>query len=110
MMKRILRHSEDLKNITSESTLHIIQINILKVLTHQLLPSIIHQDINLAIFINVFLDCVLAGLIVHEVSSEEKTFVTFLLDHALGLFGVLFFFWEVDDRYVCTFAGEEDCY
>lgn len=110
MMKRIFRHSKDLENIASESTLYIIQVNILKVLTHELLPGIVHQDINLAIPINVFLDCVLAGIIVHEVSWEEQTLVAFFLDHALGLFGVFLFFWEVDDCYVCAFAGEEDCY
>jgi hypothetical protein len=110
MMKCILGHSKDLKNIAPESTLHIIQINILEVLTHKLLPSIIHQDIDLAILINMLLHCILAGLVVHEISGKEKTFVAFFFDHALGLLGVFLFFWEVDDCYVCAFAGEEDCY
>lgn len=108
VVERILCHSKDLKNVASECTLNIIQVDVLEILTHDLLSSVVYQDMDYTKLINVLLNSLLAGLIIHEISSKEDTLATFLLDHSLGLFGILLFFWEVDDSDVCAFTREED--
>jgi hypothetical protein len=108
MVKCILCHSKDLKNVASERTLDVIQVDVLEILTHDLLASVVDQHIDFTKLVNVFLHSLLARLIIHEVSGEEDTLATLLLDHSLGLFGILLLFWEVDDCDVCAFAREED--
>ena len=108
MVKSIFRHGKDLKDVASESALDILQINILEVLAHDLLRSIVDQDVDLAKLIDVLLDGVFASLVVHEVSGEQNTLAALLLDHLLGLFGVFLLLGEVHDCHVSTFAGEED--
>lgn len=108
VMERILGHSKDLKNVTSERTLDVIQVDVLEILTHDLLSSVVDQNMDYAKLINVFLHSFLARLIIHEISGKEDTLATFLLDHSLGLFGILLFFWEVDNSDVGAFTCEED--
>lgn len=108
VMERILCHGKDLKNVASERTLDVIQIDVLEILTHDLLGSVVDQDMDYTKLINVFLNSLLARLIIHEISGKEDTLATFLLDHSLGLFGILLLFWEVDDSDVCAFTREED--
>lgn len=108
VMERILCHSKDLKNVASECTLDIIQIDVLEILTHDLLGSVVDQNMDDTKLINMLLNSLLARLVIHKISGKEDTLATFLLDHSLGLFGILLFFWEVDDSDVCAFTCEED--
>jgi hypothetical protein len=108
VVESILCHSKDLKNVASERTLDVIQIDILEILTHDLLPSVVDQDMDNTKLVNVFLYSFLACLIIHEISGKEDTLATFFLDHSLSLFGILLFIWEVDDSDVCAFTCEED--
>jgi hypothetical protein len=108
MVKSIFRHGKDLEDVASESTLDILQIDILEILTHDLLASVVDQHINLSVLIDMLLNGFLACVVVHEVTGDKETLVTFLLDHSLGLFGVFLLFWEVDDCHVCAFTGKEN--
>lgn len=107
-MKSIFRHGKDLKDVASESTLDILQIDVLEVLAHDLLRSIVDQDVDLAKLFDMLLDGFLASLVVHEISGEQNTLTTLLLNHLLGLFGISLLFGEVHDCHVSAFAGEED--
>lgn len=106
VLKRVLRDGENLENITAECALHIVKVNIRKIFAHDLLRSIVDQNVNLAEFIDMLLYGVFAGVVLHKVASNKQAFFALLLDELLRLFGIFLFVWEIDDCHISTLSGE----
>lgn len=75
-----LGQSEHSQNVTSESTLHILQIDILNLLAHDLLRSVVDQDIQSAIGFDMFIYHLFDLGSIHEVQCKVQTFPSVLLD------------------------------
>lgn len=107
-MKSIFGNGKHLQNVAAKGALDLIQVDILQVTAHDLLGCVVDEDVYLAVLVDVFLDRLLARLIVHEVAGDEHALAALLLNHLLGALGVFLLFWEVHDAHICTLTRKED--
>ena len=71
------KHSE---NVGPERALHIVQVDILNGLAHDLLTGVVHENVQPAILVDMLLDHVLGILAVHQVGGYAEAFPPVSLD------------------------------
>jgi len=101
-------HGKHLKNVAPESALDIVQIDVGKVVAHDLLRGIVDKNVYDAVLFDVLLYCFLAFVVVHQVSGDQKTLLTFLFHQFLGLLSVVLLFGKVNDRDIGPFTCEQN--
>lgn len=68
----ILGQRKHLQDVAAERALHVVQVNLGKVLAHDLLGGIVDQHVEAAVSIDMLLHRLTAGLVVHEIAGDEK--------------------------------------
>lgn len=104
MREGVFGHSKHLQDVASECAFHIVEVDFGKVVAHDLFRCVVDEDVDLAKFLDVLFDRLLAGLVVHEITGDQEALTALLLNEFLGPFGVLLLLWEIDDTDIGAFA------
>lgn len=48
------------------------------------------------------------GLEIAQIEGDKNAFLAFFLHHGFRLFGIVYFFWEVNDGDITTFSSKEN--
>jgi len=106
--QRELGHGKHLENVAAECALHVVKVDLGKVIAHDLLRCVVDQHMDDTVFVDVLLHGLLALGVVHQVAGDEKTLTALLLDQGFGLLGVFLLLGEIHDCDVGALAREED--
>jgi len=106
--QRIFGHGKHLQDVALERALDIVEVNLGKVLAHDLLGGVVDEHVDNPKSLDMLVDGLLALLVVHQVAGDQQALAALLLDHLLGVLGVGLLLGEVDDADVGALAGVED--
>lgn len=105
----VFRNGKHLYNVAFERALDVIQVDLGKIFTYNLLGSIVDEPVDDTKFLDVLSDSLTTSFVVHQIASDRETLLALFLKHFLGVLGVLLLLWKVDYRYVGPLSGKQNC-
>lgn len=97
MWHRIFGDRKHLQNVASEGALYLVEVDLGDIWTHDLLGGVIDKDVNLAKLVDMLLDRLTAGLVVHKIAWNKQALLALGLHHLLRLLGVFLLLRQEDD-------------